>query len=179
MTNILPIALSFLVMLGACTGDRAAPARENRALNTAATNRSISARQETRCVGEANASVNGKPKRVRMEITPCKVVPGEAPEAILTNIGGGRLGYGPGFRLEKRTDRGWRWINRRQAFPLPLFYLHPGEQSDPEPIAVYFAKPQAVELEPGLYRVTKGVQLAPGQPRPPGMTVDATFRVGD
>jgi hypothetical protein len=130
-------------------------------------------------VGEATASINGRPKRVRIEITPCKVAPGEAPVAILRNIGSGRLGYGPGFRLEKKTDHGWRWINKRQAFPLPLFYLHSGEQSDPEPIAVYFAKLQAVELEPGLYRVAKGVQLAPGQPRPPAMTVHATFRVGD
>jgi hypothetical protein len=113
-----------------------------------------------------------------MEIAPCKVVPGEEPSAILTNIGRGRLGYGPGFRLEKRIDHGWRWINKRQAFELPLLYLRPKEQSEPEPIAVYFAKPDPVELEPGLYRVGKGVLLAPGQPRPPAMTVRATFRVG-
>lgn len=114
---------------------------------------------------------------IRLRIAPCRVVVGGAPKAVLINIGDGELGYGLGFKLERRTSEGWHWVNKRQAFRLPLFYLAPGERSDPESLAVYFNKPEPIELRPGLYRVTNGVDLAPGRPRPPTMEVKATFRV--
>jgi hypothetical protein len=114
---------------------------------------------------------------VQLQIAPCRVVVGDAPKAVLVNVGDGELGHTFGFKLERRTDEGWRWINKRQAFALPLFYLAPNARSDPESLAVYFDKPKPIELRPGLYRVTKGVDLAPGKPRPPTMSVGATFRV--
>ena len=132
-----------------------------------------------RCAGTATASVSGELRRVRMQVTPCRVVSGKAPRLVLTNLGEAPVGYGPGFRLERKTSEGWRWINRRQAFPLPLIYLGPGERSEPETVAVYYDEPDPVALAPGLYRVTKGVQLTPGRPRPPTMEVSATFRVTD
>lgn len=112
-----------------------------------------------------------------MLVTPCRVVPGEPPRAVLENIGNATVGYGPGFKLEKRTDEGWRWINRRQAFTLPLFYLRPGETGKPEVLAVYLESPKPMALEPAMYRVTKGLQPTPGKPRPPTMGVAAVFRV--
>lgn len=118
-------------------------------------------------------------KSVRMLLTPCRVEVGEHPEVTLVNTGEGRLGYGPGFALERKTPSGWRVVNRRQGFPLPLFYLKENERSEPEEVAVYLKTPRAVRLEPGRYRVTKSLQLTPGRPRPPTMEVGAHFRVVD
>jgi hypothetical protein len=61
----------------------------------------------------------------------------------------------------------------RQGFTLPLFYLEPGERGEPESLAVYLGSPDPMELSPGHNRVTKGVQLTPGQPRPPTMTSES------
>ena len=130
-----------------------------------------------RCRGETSTSFNGDEKRVRLRIVPCTIVSGRAPKAVLVNIGEGELGHSFGFKLERRTAEGWRWINRRQGFPLPLIYLRPDERSDPESLAVYFDEPRPIVLRPGLYRVAKSVDLAPGTPRPPTMSVTATFRV--
>jgi hypothetical protein len=136
-------------------------------------------RRKTSCSSTAAESVNGIHQRVKLEVKPCHVASGKTPKAILVNIGQAALGYGPGFTLERRTPRGWRRINRRQGFPLPLMYLHPGERSDPERIAVYFSDPEPIDLVPGVYRVTKGLQLTPGKARPPVMGVDVTFRIAD
>jgi hypothetical protein len=93
------------------------------------------------------------------------------------NVGKTAVGYGPPFKLEKRARGGWRWINRRQGFNLPLFYLQPERRSEPQPLAVYSSSSEPIELDPGIYRVTKGVDLTPGKPRPPTMEVKARFRV--
>lgn len=130
-----------------------------------------------RCTDETATWFEGKRIAIRLRITPCRVVVGDAPQAVLVNIGDGELGYGFVFKLERRRDEGWRWVNKRQAFPLPLFYLAPDARSDPESLAVYFNKPKPIELRPGLYRVTKSVDLTPGKPRPPTMDIRAAFRV--
>jgi hypothetical protein len=129
------------------------------------------------CTGQARTSFEGKRMAIRLRITPCRVVVGDAPKVVLVNVGDGELGYTFGFKLERRTEQGWRWVNKRQGFLLPLFYLAAGKRSDPESLDVYFNEPKPVELWPGLYRVTKGVDLAPGTPRPPTMDVTATFQV--
>ena len=127
--------------------------------------------------GRARTVLDGKLKAVQLRIRPAEVVHEQAPKAILVNEGEGQLGYGPGFKLERKGDQRWRWVNKRQAFPLPLFYLAPDQRSDPETIVVFIDEPEPVTLRPGLYRVTKSVDLAPGRPRPPRMNVSATFRV--
>jgi hypothetical protein len=129
------------------------------------------------CKGTATKSVDGKPRKVHMEVTPCRVPSKETPQLALENVGKSTVGYAPAFTLEKKTRGGWRWINRRQAFTEPLFYLEPGERSDPQPIAVYLSSPKPIPLHPGVYRVTKGIDLTPGEPRPPTMAVSARFRV--
>jgi hypothetical protein len=129
------------------------------------------------CEGEATASVDGEERRVQIVVTPCRVVSGETPRTVLTNLGKTQVGYGPGFKLDRRVNGRWRWINRRQGFTLPLFYLEPGEKGEPESLAVYLGSPDPVELSPGHYRVTKGVQLAPGKPRPPTMNLRVNFRI--
>jgi hypothetical protein len=113
-----------------------------------------------------------------MEVSPCPVSFGDTPRTRLVNVGRTEVGYGPGFKLERKVNGRWQWINRRQAFPLPLFYLEPGEQGEPEPLAVnYLESPNPLELEPGVYRATKALQLTPGQPRPPTMSIRVDFRV--
>jgi hypothetical protein len=127
--------------------------------------------------GIAVASVGQQIARVELRIEPDAVETGGAPRAVLLNTGEVRVGYAPPFILERKTIKGWRPVNRRQAFRIPLRILEPGSTSDPQPIAVYFDEPTPVQLRPGLYRVTKSISLAPGQPRPPYMKVRATFSV--
>ena len=130
-----------------------------------------------RCTGTATKSVSGQTRKVRIKIAPCRVSPGEAPTLRLENTGTTTLGYGPGFRLEKETDAGWRSVNNRQAFTLPLVYLEPGDRSDAEEVAIYLGKPEPIPLDPGVYRVTKSIDLTPGKPQPPRMSVSRQFRV--
>jgi hypothetical protein len=125
----------------------------------------------------ARKHLDGEPRKIRIEVTPCRVDSSDTARLVLENLGEPRVGYAPAFKLEKKTHSGWRWINRRQAFTLPLFYLEPGERSDPQPIAVYFDKQEPLKLRPGLYRVTKTIDLTPGKPRPLTMDVKARFRV--
>jgi len=127
--------------------------------------------------GDATTFFDSRRMSMRLRITPSRVAQGEAPEAVLINTGEGELGYSFGFKMERKTDDGWRWINRRQGFPLPLFYLAASERSGAESLAVYFDEPEPVVFRPGLYRVTKSVVLMPGQPHPPTMKVRARFRV--
>jgi hypothetical protein len=89
------------------------------------------------CSGQARTSFEGKRMAIRLLITPCRVVVGDAPKVVLVNVGDGELGYTFGFKLERRTDQGWRWVNKRQAFRLPLFYLAAGKRSDPESLALF------------------------------------------
>lgn len=111
----------------------------------------------------------------------------QAPRAILVNMGDVSVVFGYGYKLERQTPAGWRWINRSQAVPLVLLFLKPGESSGPERIGIYRTNPNAsrcprssepcclrVVLRPGLYRVTKGVSF--GQRH---LTVRTTFRVFD
>ena len=133
---------------------------------------------EGRCTGRSRSSVGGVMKEVTMEIRPCPGESSSAPELVLINTGEGRLGFGPGFKLERKEGQAWRWVNRRQAFHLPLIYLPQGETSKPEPIEVYIDKPKPLAMKPGIYRVSKTLQLTPGKARPPTMTVRATFKLG-
>jgi hypothetical protein len=50
-------------------------------------------------------------------------------------------------------------------------------RSDPQAIEVNFESPTPVPLDPGVYRVTKAIDLTPGEARPPSMAVSARFRV--
>jgi hypothetical protein len=127
--------------------------------------------------GRARTVLDGKLKAVQLRIRPAEVVRGQSPNAVLVTEGEGQLGYGFGFKLERKGEKRWCWVNRHQAFPLPLFYLAPNSRSDPEPIAVYLDEPEPVTLRPALYRVTKSVDLALGRPRPPRMEVRTVFRV--
>jgi hypothetical protein len=137
----------------------------------------VGATGDSRCFSSASETLNGLRKRVRMEVYPCRVDEDDVSRLVLTNTGEGWLGYTFGFKLEKKTSEGWRWINRRQAFPLPLILLRVGQQSGPERIEVYFSKPRPERLTPGRYRVTKGLDLTPGKLRPPTMSVSAQFMV--
>ncbi len=171
------VAVLAATALAACTAGGQAETPRIGSPATSSPDSSPRVNPESHCSGTASASVNRKLRRVRIELTPCQVVPGEASRAVLRNIGKSTVGYGPGFKLERKTRDGWRWINKRQAFPLPLFYLKPGHSSEPEPISVYLDKPQPLVLQPGLYRVTKTIDLTPGEPRPPRVEVRARFRV--
>jgi hypothetical protein len=181
MKSALALVTLSLFALIACTSDNPeGPASEATgppdvvSRNDSARNSSGSS---TRCTGQTATSFEGKRVATRLRITPCRVVVGDAPKAVLVNIGDGELGYGFGFKLDRRTDQGWRWINKRQGFPLPLFFLAPDARSDPESLAVYINQPKPIELRAGLYRVTKSVDLTPGKPRPPTMEIRAAFRV--
>ncbi|HYY34416.1 MAG TPA: immunoglobulin-like domain-containing protein [Gaiellaceae bacterium] len=125
----------------------------------------------------ATATSGGRTVRVELRLEPSVVQSGESPRATLTNTGKVDLAYGVPFKLERKTESGWRWVNRRQAFILPLLLLHPGEASDPQPIELYGDESAPVKLEPGLYRVTKDAGPQDSYPAGPTLVVRAEFRV--
>jgi hypothetical protein len=128
-----------------------------------------------RCARSARGVVDGEIRKVEITVEPCPATVGQDISVTLTNTGPTRLGYGPGFKLERRVQDRWEWVNRDQAFELPLFYLESGKTSEPETIEVYLDEPDPISLKPGVYRVSKTLQLTPGKPIPPTMTVRAKF----
>lgn len=169
------VTLSLPLLLSACARGAATDALEADHQRTSA--RVTGVASSAACKGTATKSVDGKPRRIRIEVDPCRVSSTETAYLVLENVGSATVGYDPSFKLEKKSPTGWRWVNRRQAFPLPLIYLEPRQRSDPQAIEVNFESPTSVPLDPGVYRVTKGIDLTPGGPRPPTMAISARFRV--
>jgi hypothetical protein len=167
--------MSIPLLLSACARGAATDAPEANRQRTSA--RITGIPSSAACQGTSSKPVDGKPRKVRIELDPCRVSSTETAYLVLENIGSTTVGYDPSFKLEKRTPTGWRWINRRQGFPLPLFYLEPRQRSDPQAIEVKIESPTPVPLDPGVYRVTKGIDLTPGEARPPTMAISARFRV--
>ena len=54
--------------------------------------------------------------------------PGDTLELTIENLTSTRWEYGAAYRLEHRTDDGWRWVNRDEAFILLLKVLEPRAQ---------------------------------------------------
>ena len=79
--------------------------------------------------------------------------PGQTPELTIVNRTEHRLEYGVAYRLELRTDDGWRWVNRDSAFVLILKTLEPGGR-DREEIAL------PGDLRRGRYRIVKSFTVA-------------------
>ncbi len=135
----------------------------------------------------ASSPATGKrPARVDLLVFPTGVDVGQAPRAVLINTGEVLIETNYVFRLERKTDDGWRWINRRQAWILPLLFLEPGETSRPVRIGIWRTNPDfercprsgpcciRIVLRPGLYRVTKGARVGARQ-----LIARSTFRVLD
>jgi hypothetical protein len=169
------ITISIPLLVSACARGVATGAPEANHQRTSARIRGVAS--SAACRGTSSKSVDGEPRRVRIELDPCRVSSTETAHLVLENIGNTTVGYDPSFKLEEKTPTGWRWINRRQAFTLPLFSLEPRERSDPQAIEVNFESPTPVPLDPGVYRVTKGIDLTLGEARPPTMPISARFRV--
>ena len=74
--------------------------------------------------------------------------PGDVLELTIDNRTPTRWEYGAAYRLERRTDDGWRWVNRDQAFILLLKVLEPRAREREE-----IGLPD--DLEPGRYRIVK------------------------
>jgi hypothetical protein len=140
--------------------------------------------------GVAVADIGKRKARVELRVIPTVVGITQVPRAVLVNSGALTVEYSHIFKLERKTIAGWRWINRRQAWILPLLFLRPGESSRPQPIGVWRVNPQAsrcprspepcclrVVLRPGLYRVTKAAEIVTGGAGAPQFVVRATFRV--
>jgi hypothetical protein len=169
------ITMSIPLLLSACARGVATGAPDAHHQRTSA--RITGIESSAACRGTSSKSLDGEPRRIRIEVDPCRVSSTQTAHLVLENIGYTTVGYDPSFKLEKKTPSGWRWINRRQAFPLPLVYLEPRQRSDPQAIEVNFDSPTPVPLDPGVYRVTKAIDLIPGEARPPSMAVSARFRV--
>ena len=74
--------------------------------------------------------------------------PGETLTLTVENNTRWRLEYGLVYRLERRVDGGWRWINRDAAFALILKIVEPGKRER-----------EQIQLDgnqqPGRYRIVK------------------------
>jgi hypothetical protein len=127
---------------------------------------------------------------VELRISPAVVEIKHMPRATLVNTGNATVQSSHIFKLERKTIAGWRWINRRQAWRLPVLFLEPGQGTHPQPIGIWRANPEVsrcpraqrpccirVLLRPGLYRVTKAAELVTGRNRGRDLIVRATFRV--
>jgi hypothetical protein len=175
MVKISLTAIAVALVLAACqsSSDQSPEARPGSTTST--TMNDAAPRTEDRCSAAAAGSRDGKEARVRMVVTPCRVEPGQAPNLVLINDGETSIAYAPPFVLERKTAQGWRWINKRQGFNMPLYGLGPGHRSRPELVALYLRTPTPIRLEPGTYRVTKSVGLGLGRPRQVRLRVN--FRV--
>jgi hypothetical protein len=80
---------------------------------------------------------------------------GDTLQLTIENTGDRRLEYGVAYRLERRIDRGWRWINLDQAFILSLQFIEAGETEHQE-----LELPG--DLEPDRYRIFKSFTARPG-----------------
>jgi hypothetical protein len=63
---------------------------------------------------------------VELRISPAVVEIKHMPRATLVNTGNATVQSSHIFKLERKTIAGWRWINRRQAWRLPVLFLEPG-----------------------------------------------------
>lgn len=127
--------------------------------------------------GMASMRVNGKRAAVRLAIRPGRVVEGERPVMTVENRGEIELAHGTTFRLLVRTPTGWHWVNKHQAFRLPLLFLGPGEETDSEDIGMYVDTPQALPFAPGIYRVSKTFDTDPFTDDAPSLTVSVEFEI--
>jgi hypothetical protein len=170
--RVLTLSAALLLALPACSERPGSQV----GLDAATSTKQVAASRPS-AKGIATASVGTRTARIELLVDPAAVTSEETPRAILVNTGEVRVGYSDPFALERRTGSGWRHVNRWQAFRIPLLILVPGARSDPQPISLYLTGPVRVRLRPGLYRLTKAIDVAPGQPRPPYMHVRTTFRV--
>ena len=127
--------------------------------------------------GESSTRIGGKLAGIQMMVRPALVDEGERPAMSFVNLGDVELSYGLHFKLEARTPTGWLWINRDQAFRLPLLFLAPNKNSDREQIAVYYDSPEPVPLSPGTYRVSRTFEVDAMDPSAPSLAVSANFEV--
>src|SRR5687768_5656519 len=127
--------------------------------------------------GEASTRIDGKEAKARLEIRPGRVGEGHLPSMTLMNVGETEFSYGLPFRLEIRTSDGWHWVNRHQAFNLPLLHLGPGERADSEKIGMYVDTPDPLPFAPGTYRVTRTVDIDAFDETAPSLRVAARFEV--
>ena len=74
--------------------------------------------------------------------------PGETLTLTVENNTRWRLEYGLVYRLERRIDGGWRWINPDAAFALILKIVEPGKHEREQ---IYLER----NAEPGRYRIVK------------------------
>ena len=74
--------------------------------------------------------------------------PGETIELTVENRTKTRLEFGLVYRLERRVDAEWRWINRDAAFALILKVVEAGKR-EREDIRL------EADLQPGHYRIVK------------------------
>ena len=140
--------------------------------------------------GVDTAEIERRTARLELRVFPGAVHVNEVPRAILVNSGEATVQFGHPFQLERKTSAGWRWINRRQAWTLPLLFVEPGESSRAQEIGKWRMSPSPfpcspgrppccvrVLLRPGLYRVTKGAKVVTADGRGRSLLVRATFRV--
>jgi hypothetical protein len=140
--------------------------------------------------GVDTAEIGKRTARLELRVFPGAVSVNEVPRAILVNSGEVTVEFGHPFQLERKTSAGWRWINRRQAWTLPLLFVEPGESSRAQQIGMWRMRSSPsrcssgrrpccvrVLLQPGLYRVTKGAKVVIPDGRGRTLVVRATFRV--
>ena len=84
-----------------------------------------------------------------LDLSTDTAAPGDKLRLTIENTTRTRFEFGVAYRLERRTDDRWRWINRDSAFILILKFVEPGGREREE-----IRLPP--DLKPGRYRIVKG-----------------------
>ena len=120
-------------------------------------------------------AVEARGGAVRLVVVPPAAPAGTIPDQVLVNESDQTIGYGQAFDLERQTDDGWKDVRHRCAFTAEALYLDPGQRSAPKP--VHPCARVGARMEPGVYRVTRDVDVAEGDDTDDRFLV-ATFTVG-
>jgi hypothetical protein len=112
--------------------------------------------------------------RVEVHVRPMIVAQGGVVQVWLENTGDVQLAYATFYRIHRRDAGKWRREPNHAAFTLLLSSLFPGTSSEAQDVYVVDRHQRSRALEPGLYRVSKEVEVGSSNAT---MTVGATFRV--
>lgn len=130
---------------------------------------------ESGSTGQPQARPHDEARKVRAAVSVTAARGTARPGALLPvrvkNTGEVRLSFGYGFKLERKTGSGWKWVNRYVAIPDILYMLRPGDTHRGDrllPEGVFIPK----RAMPGIYRATKGFESREGS-----LSVSFRFRV--
>lgn len=117
--------------------------------------------------------IEAKGGNVRLEVIPAEVAAERFPQHVLVNDSKQTVVYGHSYDLERWAAGKWKDVDFRCAFSGEAISLDPGDRSPAESLG---GCGDEMPLEPGIYRVSKDVDVAEGDATDDRLLVE-TFTV--